>query len=153
MISSKFKEIYNIIKQQQEGIFKVEKENIKDNNPASDLKHEEIEKSYILKQCIKKDGMLVDLYLIHFLHTNSPQLDANYKPLPLTTKEIYEYDAIISMLIDDKIYDISGIFGGIEYDKDSAVKKYSNLLEKMKSLSEEEIVKEMECFIATNFKS
>ena len=128
MVNEKLEELYTLIKEFPKVENRKEKKN--DNN-------------YIKKETIKKDNLIINLYMFSFTHTSLTELDDNYEPVPLKNEELFEYGAIASIPFENGYYDVVGLFGGIENNKDSAYKNYNELKSKISSLSEEEIIEKI----------
>lgn len=105
-----------------------------------EVKQDELADAFLERDSIRKDNISIDLYLIHYNHVDSVQLDENYRPLPLNEREVFEYGSVITFNIKDGQYNINGLFSGIEKDKINAMIKYNDLKEKMYTLSENEIL-------------
>lgn len=162
MINIKFKKIYELSTELQQKYYRqdyerllqidnnigtfnefVENENTKLKNISSD-KNQNLNDIYISKDNIQKDNITFELYLIHYIHTDPTMLDKNYHVLPLTEKEIFEYGAIVSLTDDNGFYDISGVFGGIENNKEDAILKYNTLKDMIEKKSIIELLDEIE---------
>ena len=102
------------------------KQKSKDNLNINDNRHKN---AIIINDVIKKENISINLYLINFKHIEQPELDENYKPLPLREKNIYEYGTVITF------EDVSGEYAEI---------KYKNLKEEMCKMTEKEIMNKLE---------
>ena len=98
----------------------------KDNLNTNDNCHKN---AIIINDVIKKENISINLYLINFKHIEQPELDENYKPLPLREKNIYEYGTVITFEDVSGEYAIENAFSGIEDTKELAETKYKNLKE------------------------
>ena len=105
-----------------------------------EVKQDKLADAFLERDSIRKDNISIDLYLIHYNHVDSVQLDENYRPLPLNEREIFEYGSVITFNVNDGKCNINGLFSGIEKDKINAMIKYNDLKEKMYTLSENEIL-------------
>lgn len=105
-----------------------------------EVKQDKLADAFLERDSIRKDNISIDLYLIHYNHVDSVQLDENYRPLPLNEREIFEYGSVITFNVNDGQCNINGLFSGIEKDKINAMIKYNDLKEKMYTLSENEIL-------------
>lgn len=105
-----------------------------------EVKQDKLADAFLERDSIRKDNISIDLYLIHYNHVDSVQLDENYRPLPLNEREVFEYGSVITFNVKDGQYNINGLFSGIEKDKINAMIKYNDLKEKMHTLSENEIL-------------
>ena len=105
-----------------------------------EVKQDKLADAFLERDSIRKDNISIDLYLIHYNHVDSVQLDENYRPLPLNEREVFEYGSVITFNVKDGQYNINGLFSGIEKDKINAMIKYNDLKEKMYTLSENEIL-------------
>ncbi len=162
MIDIKFKKIYELSKELQQKYYKqdydrllqidnnigtfdeyVEHENKKQKNISSDI-NKNSNDAYISKDIIQKDKITFRLYLIHYIHSDPTMLDENYHVLSLTEKEIFEYGATVSLTNDSGSYDISGVFGGIEDNKEDAILKYNALKNMIEKKSVMELLEKME---------
>ena len=118
-------------------------------NKLNSLQNKDIDISdrFICRDKIIKDNIQIDLYLFHISFYDEVKLDENYKLLPLTKKDIYEYGAGIIYIADDGDYSITGVFVGCEDNKDIASNKYEKLKNKIKGFSEEEVLDELETYL------
>ena len=107
-------------------------------------KNIDISDKFICRDKIIKNNITIDLYLLHHSFYDEVRLDENYKPLPLTKKEIFEYGAGIIYSAEDGDYSIVGLFGGSSEIKDVATGKYNELKNKIGKLSENEVLNEVE---------
>lgn len=107
-------------------------------------KNIDISDKFICRDKIIKNNITIDLYLLHHSFYDEVRLDENYKPLPLTKKEIFEYGAGIIYSAEDGDYSIVGLFGGSSENKDVAINKYNELKNKIEGLSIEELFDELE---------
>lgn len=82
---------------------------------------------YIIKDDINKGNISFELYLINYEHTDPIALDKDYQPLPLNKRLFFEYGAVASFPVGNYDLDISGVFDGIEKDKETAINKYQHL--------------------------
>ena len=98
----------------------------------------------ILKDTIKKDNLIINIYLIGFKQIEPVQLDADYKVLPLEEKMIYQYGAIITLPIEEGFIDINDVFSNTELEEEKAKEDYTNLKNYVISLTEEELLNEVE---------
>lgn len=105
-----------------------------------EVKQDKLADAFLERDSIRKDNISIDLYLIHYNHVDSVQLDENYRPLPLNEREVFEYGSVITFNVKDGQYNMNGLFSGIEKDKINAMIKYNDLKEKMYTLSENEIL-------------
>ena len=157
MVEEKLKRIYNLMEELQEKRYKEQYDKlleidknigtfedfVKEENAIYDkveVKQDKLANVFLERNTIKKDNICIELYLIHYNHVDPVQLDENYKPLPLNEREIFEYGSVITFNIENKQYNINGLFSGIEKDKINAMIKYNDLKEKMYTLSENEIL-------------
>ena len=111
-------------------------------NKLNSLQNKDIDISdrFICRDKIIKDNIQIDLYLLHSSFYDEVKLDENYKPLPLTKKDIYEYGAGIIYSADDGDYSITGVFVGCEDNKDIAIDKYNELKNIINELNENEVL-------------
>ena len=118
-------------------------------NRLDSLQNKNIDVSdrFICRDKVIKDNIQIDLYLFHSSFYDEVKLDENYKLLPLTKKDIYEYGAGIIYSADDGDYSITGVFVGCEDNKDIASDKYEELKNKIKGFSEEEVLDELETYL------
>lgn len=163
MINDKFKKIYKLseqlhqkyLKQDYERLLKIDdsigafEDYVKDNNrdddnALSEERKKRVEESYISRDNIENDDITFGLYLFRYNHIDPIKFDDNYKPLPLTEKEIFEYGTVVTLTDEEGYYNISGVFGGIDYDKNNAIKEYNILKNHIKNSSTEEILDEIE---------
>lgn len=112
-----------------------------DNLNPNDNRHNN---AIIINDVIKKENISINLYLINFKHIEQPELDENYKPLPLKEKNIYEYGTVITFEDVSGEYAIENAFSGIEDTKELAEIKYKNLKEEMCKMAEKEIMNKLE---------
>ena len=112
-----------------------------DNLNTNDNRHKN---AIIINDVIKKGNISINLYLINFKHIEQPELDKNYKPLPLREKNIYEYGTVITFEDVSGEYAIENAFSGIEDTKELAEIKYKNLKEEMCKMTEKEIMNKLE---------
>lgn len=105
-----------------------------------EVKQDKLADAFLERDSIRKNNISIDLYLIHYNHVDSVQLDENYRPLPLNERKVFEYGSVITFNVKDGQYNINGLFSGIEKDKINAMIKYNDLKEKMYTLSENEIL-------------
>lgn len=96
------------------------------NNKIKD-KNEMVNDVFVCRDDVNKDNLSVGMYLINYEHIEPIKLDDDYKPLPLDRKTIFEYGTVISFLYKNQEFNISGMFGGTELSKDSAINKYNEL--------------------------
>lgn len=96
------------------------------NNKIKD-KNEMVNDVFVCRDDVNKDNLSVGMYLINYEHIEPIKLDDDYKPLPLDKKTIFEYGTVISFLYENQEFNISGMFGGTELSKDSAINKYNEL--------------------------
>ena len=96
------------------------------NNKIKD-KNEMVNDVFVCRDDVNKDNLSVGMYLINYEHIEPIKLDDDYKPLPLDKKTIFEYGTVISFLYKNQEFNISGMFGGTELSKDSAINKYNEL--------------------------
>ena len=96
------------------------------NNKIKD-KNEMVNDVFVCRDDVNKDNLIVGMYLINYEHIEPIKLDDDYKPLPLDKKTIFEYGTVISFLYKNQEFNISGMFGGTELSKDSAINKYNEL--------------------------
>lgn len=96
------------------------------NNKIKD-KNEMVNDVFVCRDDVNKDNLSVGMYLINYEHIEPIKLDDDYKPLPLDKKTIFEYGTVISFLYKNQEFNISGMFGGTELGKDSAINKYNEL--------------------------
>lgn len=163
MINAKFKEVFDLSNELQIktcrkvydglskddkkliGIFEefLEQEKKDTEREITPEKRKKIDDAYILKDIIKKDNLVFDLYLIHLKHIDPIEFDENYKPLPLNEKDIYEYGAVVSLDDNSGHYNISGIFGGADTDEHFARDKYNVIKNKISNSSENELLDEL----------
>lgn len=106
--------------------------------------HKDLTDVYIFKDDINKGDISFGLYLINYEHIDPIVLDKDYQPLPLNKKLLFEYGAVVSFPVDNYDLDISGIFGGIEEDKDIATNKYNQLRQYINMMSEEKLLDAIE---------
>lgn len=163
MINEKFKEVFELSNQLQEKNYKkdyenlskidksigtfeeyVEKEKQQSNREIPEEKRKIIDDAYISKDEIEKSTLKFDLYLFKLKHIDPIEFDENYKPLPLKEKDIYEYGAVVSFPVGNYDLDISGVFGGIEEDKENAINKYNQLRQYINMMSEEKLLDAIE---------
>jgi len=169
MIDDRLKKIFDLAKEVEENNYKKEYENLLQiDNPIGSFRDyvkkedeqfnnvevdsKKVEDAYIEKEEIKKDSVLFSLYLIHYNHIDPIEFDNDYKPLPLTEREIYEYGAIITFDDENGSYNINSLFGGIEEDKAQALKEYNNLKNDILNLSEEDLLKKVENYLLNQLK-
>lgn len=157
VVVEKFKEIYKLAEELQMKYYKEEYENLKriDSNICTfeeyldkqlkDINKEE-NKSYsiILKDTIKKDNLIINIYLMKFKQIEQVQLDEDYKVLPLDEKTIYQYGAIITLPIEEGFIDINDVFSNTELAEEKAKEDYANLRNHLINLTEEELLNEVE---------
>lgn len=96
------------------------------NNKIKD-KNEMVNDVFVCRDDVNKDNLSVGMYLINYEHIEPIKLDDDYKPLPLDRKTVFEYGTVISFLYKNQEFNISGMFGGTELSKDSAINKYNEL--------------------------
>lgn len=96
------------------------------NNKIKD-KNEMVNDVFVCRDDVNKDNLSVGMYLINYEHIEPIKLDDDYKTLPLDKKTIFEYGTVISFLYKNQEFNISGMFGGTELSKDSAINKYNEL--------------------------
>ena len=162
MIKKDFKEVFELSKKLQEKHYKdiydelsksnkkigtfeefIERERQELNKEIPEDKKVNIEDAYISKDIIEKDNTKIYLYLFHYTHFNPLEFDENYKPLPLTDKELCEYGATIAVEDEKDHYDISGAFGGVEDDEHIAKDKYNALKLRIEKMSEDKLLNDM----------
>lgn len=157
MIEEKLKKIYQLMEELQDKKYKeqynkllevnknigsfedfVKRENEMYEN--IEVNQEKLDDVFLERNSIKKENITIDIYLIHYNHIDSVQLDENYRPLPLNEKEVFEYGSVITFNIKDGQYSINGLFSGVEKDKINATIKYNDLKEKIYTSSQDEII-------------
>ena len=144
MTNVEFKNIYNLVEKLQLKNYEKEYQRLLalDNEIGSfDNRHKN---AIIINDVIKKKNISINLYLINFKHIEQPELDENYKPLPLREKNIYEYGTVITFEDVSGEYAIENAFSGIEDTKELAEIKYKNLKEEMCKMTEKEIMNKLE---------
>jgi len=157
VVVEKFKEIYKLAEELQTKYCKEEYENLKriDSNICTfeeylDKQLKDINKeenkldSIILKDTIKKDNLIINIYLMKFKQIEQVQLDEDYKVLPLDEKIIYQYGAILTMPIEEGFIDINDVFSNYASDEEQAKDEYTKLKNKLEKLSEDELLSEVE---------
>lgn len=161
MISSKLKNIYSLVEKLQLKNYEEEYKKLlkldnsigsfhdyitkyKKQNNALDSVSELHNDLIIFRDTIKKENVIFNLYLISFNHTDFPELDGNYKPLPLKEKCIYEYGTYITFEESEGEYTIENAFSGIEDTKEKAERKYETLKKQINELSLEEVIERLE---------
>ena len=157
VVVEKFKEIYKLAEELQMKYYKEEYENLKriDSNICTfeeyldkqlkDINKEENKSdSIILKDTIKKDNLIINIYLMKFKQIEQVQLDEDYKVLPLDEKTIYQYGAIITLPIEEGFIDINDVFSNTELSEEKAKEDYANLRNHLINLTEEELLNEVE---------
>ena len=157
MVVEKFKEIYKLAEELQIKYYKEEYENIKriDDNICTfeEYLDNQIQKTnvevnkddnIILRDTIKKENLIVNIYLIKFKQTEPVRLDEDYKLLPLEEKIIYQYGAIITMPIEEGFIDINDVFSNYANNEEQAKEEYTKLKNKLEKLSEDEMLIEVE---------
>lgn len=157
VVVEKFKEIYKLAEELQMKYYKEEYENLKriDSNICTfeeyldkqlkDINKEENKSdSIILKDTIKKDNLIINIYLMKFKQIEQVQLDEDYKVLPLDEKMIYQYGAIITLPIEEGFIDINDVFSNTEFDEEKAKEDYANLKNHLINLTEDELLNEVE---------
>ncbi|HIS11725.1 MAG TPA: hypothetical protein IAB40_01300 [Candidatus Onthocola stercoravium] len=104
-------------------------DNYKKNEMSNKIKdkNEMVNDVFVCRDDVNKDNLSVGMYLINYEHIEPIKLDDDYKPLPLDKKTIFEYGTVISFLYKNQEFNISGMFGGTELSKDSAINKYNEL--------------------------
>ena len=104
-------------------------DNYKKNEMSNKIKdkNEMVNDVFVCRDDVNKDNLSVGMYLINNEHIEPIKLDDDYKPLPLDKKTIFEYGTVISFLYKNQEFNISGMFGGTELSKDSAINKYNEL--------------------------
>jgi len=142
VVVEKFKKIYKLAEELQ---MKYSKEEYLDNqlkgisredNKSSD--------SVILKDTIRKDNLIVNIYLMKFKQIEPVKLDEDYKVLPLKEKIIYQYGAIITIPIEEGFIDINDVFSNYANNEEQAKDEYTKLKNKLEKLSEDELLSEVE---------
>ena len=157
MVVEKFKEIYKLAEELQIKYYKEEYENIKriDDNICTfeEYLDNQIQKTnvevnkddnIILRDTIKKENLIVNIYLMKFKQIEPVQLDEDYKVLPLEEKIIYQYGAIITMPIEEGFIDINDLFTNYANNEEEAKEEYTKLKNKLEKLSEDEMLIEVE---------
>lgn len=156
-----FKSIYNLVEKLQLKNYEKEYKNLsaldneigsfedyvvksKKNNDNFNADNNQHRNAIIFNDVIKKEDISINLYLINFKHIEQPELDENYKPLPLREKIIYEYGTVITFEDVSGEYAIENAFSGIEDTKELAEIKYKNLKEEMCKMTEKEIMNKLE---------
>lgn len=157
MIEEKLKKIYQLMEELQDKKYKEQYNKLLDVNKNIgsfedfvkrenevyeniEVNQEKLNDVFLERNSIKKENMIIDIYLIHYNHIDPVQLDDNYRPLPLNEKEVFEYGSVITFNIKDGQYSINGLFSGIEKDKINATIKYNDLKEKIYTSSQDEII-------------
>lgn len=107
-------------------------------------KESNLNNCYIFKDTINKDKISVGMYLINYEHIEPPVLDEDYRPLPQEKNKCYEYSTVISFPFINPELNISGIFRGVEKDKNVAINKYEEIKNFLISSSESRILEEVE---------
>lgn len=154
MFEEKRKKIFDMMKQLHEKHDKEEheiKSKITDKVELEDYyqnqknhNYKDLTDVYIFKDDINKGDIYFGLYLINYEHIDSIALDKDYQPLPLNKRLLFEYGAVVSFPVDNYILDISGVFGGIEEDKETAINKYNQLRQYINMMSEEKLLNAIE---------
>jgi len=157
VVVEKFKEIYKLVEELQMKYYKEEYENLKriDSNICTfeEYLDNQIQKtntevnkddSIILKDTIKKENLIVNIYLMKFKQIEPVKLDENYKVLPLEEKIVYQYGAILTMPIEEGFIDINDVFSNYASDEEQAKDEYTKLKNKLEKLSEDELLSEVE---------
>ena len=151
MLEEKRKNIFNLMKELQDKQHKelhevipkiddgVNLDDFSKNHSNRDLKD-----VYIFKDDINKGNISFGLYLINYEHTDLIALDKDYQPLPLNKRLLFEYGAVVSFPVGNYDLDISGVFGGIEEDKETAINKYNQLRQYINMMSEEKLLDAIE---------
>ncbi len=170
MINNKFKKIYKLIEKKQLKNYKKEYKELlcfdneignfkdyiaklKDSRQDSYIKNNHYKDAIIFTDIVKKESLLINLYLIKFKHIFPPELDKEYKPLPLKEQIIYEYGAIITLEDTFGEYTIENAFSGTENAKELAEIKYQNLKEELKEMTEEKVIDKLERYILSELNA
>lgn len=157
MKEDKYKKIYDLAYKLQIKYYKEEYENIKriDSNIGTFEEYfdNQIQKSnvevnrednIVFKDTIKKENIIINIYLMKFKHIEPAQLDDDYKVLPLEEKIMYQYGAIITMPIKEGFITINDIFSNYVSNEEQAKKDYNNLKNRLNNLMEDELINEVE---------
>lgn len=157
VVVEKFKEIYKLAEELQMKYYKEEYENLKriDNNVCTfeEYLDNQIQKtnievnkddSIILKDTIKKENLIVNIYLMKSKQIEPVKLDEDYKVLPLEEKIVYQYGTIITMPIEEGFIDINDIFSNYASNEEQAKDEYIKFKNKLEKLSEDELLSEVE---------
>ena len=157
VVVEKFKEIYKLAEELQMKYYKEEYENLKriDNNVCTfeEYLDNQIQKtnievnkddSIILKDTIKKENLIVNIYLMKSKQIEPVKLDEDYKVLPLEEKIVYQYGTIITMPIEEGFIDINDIFSNYASNEEQAKDEYIKLKNKLEKISEDELLSEVE---------
>lgn len=161
MTHIKFKKIYQLLEQLQEKYYKEDynellktENNIgtldefisksKKDNHKTKTDKSKINDSIILKDTIVKQNITFNLYLFHYIHTKSPELDDNYDLIPLIEERLFQYGCVVTLDDADGSYDIRDVFAGIETNEDNAKVKYEELKNKITNSTEDELLDEIE---------
>ena len=157
VVVEKFKEIYKLAEELQMKYYKEEYENLKriDANICTfeEYLDNQIQKTNVevnkddnisLKDTIKKENLIVNIYLMKFKQIEPVQLDEDYKVLPLEEKIIYQYGAILTMPIEEGFIDINDVFSNYASNEEKAKDEYTKLKNKLEKISEDELLSEVE---------
>lgn len=157
MKEDKYKKIYDLAYKLQIKYYKEEYENIKriDSNIGTFEEYfdNQIQKSnvevnrednIVFKDTIKKENIIINIYLMKFKHIEPVQLDADYKVLPLEEEIMYQYGAIITMPIKEGFITINDVFSNYVFNEEQAKKDYNNLKNRLNNLIEDELLNEVE---------
>lgn len=131
MVVERYKKIYKLVEELQTKNIKNKNENAKDD-------------CCVLRDIIKKENIIINMYLICLKQISPVKLDEDYKVLPIEEKEMYQYGTIITMPIEEGYIDINEVFNNCVYDKDEAIDGYKKLKDKLETLSEHNILDEVE---------
>lgn len=157
MKEDKYKKIYDLAYKLQIKYYKEEYENIKriDSNIGTfeeyidnQIKKSNVEvnreDNIVFKDTIKKENIIINIYLMKFKHIEPAQLDDDYKVLPLEEKIVYQYGTIITMPIEEGFIDINDIFSNYASNEEQAKDEYIKLKNKLEKISEDELLSEVE---------
>lgn len=157
MKEDKYKKIYDLAYKLQIKYYKEEYENIKriDSNIGTfeeyidnQIKKSNVEvnreDNIVFKDTIKKENIIINIYLMKFKHIEPAQLDDDYKVLPLEEKIVYQYGTIITMPIEEGFIDINDIFSNYASNEEQAKDEYIKFKNKLEKISEDELLSEVE---------
>ena len=156
MIVKRYEEIYKLVEELQKeykSLYKIENnldsfqkyQNVKNSKKNIENKFSNIkDNNIILKNTIKKDKIIINIYLIKLKYIKQPQLDKNYKVLPLEEKEIYQYGTIITIPLYECLVDINDVFSNYAYEEEKAKIEYTKLINYLEKLTKEELLNKLE---------